>query len=79
MALTEAGSDRAWRTLRQQILQRDGGQCQIRGPHCTGIATTVDHIHPRYLGGRDVASNLRASCKRCNYSRRASPSPASRW
>lgn len=80
MALSEAGSDRQWRALRLLILRRDGGVCQIRGPHCTQIATTVDHIQPRQAGGQDVAHNLRASCVKCNYARRpAVPDHPSRW
>jgi 5-methylcytosine-specific restriction enzyme A len=58
---------RDWRRLTALILARDQHTCQIRGPRCTRIATTVDHITPRTEGGAmwDPA-NLRAACKRCN-------------
>lgn len=80
MTLTEAGSSRQWRTLRALILERDAHQCMIHGPGCTGVATTVDHIQPRQLGGTDTAANLRASCKKCNYSRRhGTAAVQSRW
>lgn len=39
----------------------------MRGPRCTVIATTVDHIIPKRLGGTDHPSNLRAACAPCNY------------
>jgi 5-methylcytosine-specific restriction endonuclease McrA len=58
-----------WQKLRRYILERDGGLCQIRGPRCTGYATTVDHrypssTHPELFWAEE---NLRASCKKCNY------------
>ena len=27
---------------------------------------TLDHVHPRHLGGRDDTQNLVCSCLRCN-------------
>ena len=30
-----------WPKVRLEILERDGWLCQIRGPHCTGKATTA--------------------------------------
>jgi 5-methylcytosine-specific restriction endonuclease McrA len=64
--LTSSGSTRAWRTMRALVLARDGYQCQVRLPGCTGMATQVDHIHTRTHGGTDQAANLRAICKQCN-------------
>ena len=63
-------SDARWPSLRKRILARDGHICRIRGPRCTGKATSVDHITPVVLGGSwfDPA-NLRAACQRCNSSR----------
>ena len=62
-----------WRRIRAQVLERDGGLCQIRGPRCTGTATAVDHIVPVQSGGPwfDPA-NLRACCVTCNNGRIAS-------
>lgn len=68
-ALRNQGSTTRWRTIRQAILIRDGYQCRIRGPHCTGRATCVDHIRRREDGGDDQAHNLRASCNKCNLTR----------
>lgn len=59
-----------WRKIRAQVLERDGGLCQIRGPRCTGTATAVDHIIPVQAGGPwfDPA-NLRGACVNCNNGR----------
>jgi hypothetical protein len=35
-------------------------------PGCTGYATTLDHITPWSVGGRDTVENLRPACKHCN-------------
>ncbi len=59
-----------WRKLRPQIMERDGGVCQIQGPECTSVATDVDHIMPWRAGGSWYdPSNLRASCRPCNSGR----------
>ena len=56
-----------WRRIRQQVLERDQHQCQIRQQGCTRIATTVDHIQPLALGGEWYEpTNLRAACSYCN-------------
>ena len=58
---------RAYRQLRLYVLARDGHECQIRGPHCTGAATQVDHVIERADGGAVYdPSNLRAACAWCN-------------
>ena len=61
-----------WRTIRKQILERDGYLCQIQARGCTGTANQVDHIIPVAKGGPwwDPA-NLRAACPRCNNARNA--------
>lgn len=61
------GSTRWWRRTRALVLARDGYVCQINGPCCTGVATTVDHIRRVVDGGTDDLANLRAACARCNY------------
>jgi 5-methylcytosine-specific restriction protein A len=62
-------STQRWQHLRRAVLIRDRGVCQMHGPRCTLVATTVDHITPRAQGGSmwDPA-NLRAACAACNYS-----------
>lgn len=50
-----------WRTLRTQVLERDGHQCVaiINGQRCTAEATDVDHIIP---SGSDALENLQSMC-----------------
>lgn len=56
-----------WRRVRLAVLNRDGWQCQIRGPKCTGRATEVDHMDPVSQYGANVnPARLRAACKPCN-------------
>jgi 5-methylcytosine-specific restriction endonuclease McrA len=61
-ALTNKGSTRKWRTIREQVLLRDGWQCQA----CGADADTVDHLIPRARGGGDNLENLQAMCSPCN-------------
>ncbi len=63
--LRPAGSTRAWRVLRNEVLEAAGYKCF----YCGARATTVDHVIPRVRGGTDARSNLRASCWYCNLSK----------
>jgi 5-methylcytosine-specific restriction endonuclease McrA len=59
-----------WRRVRADVLHRDDWQCQIRGPKCQLVATTVDHITALCDGGSPYdPANLRAACTMCNYGR----------
>ena len=88
MAASHGRAGRPWRRLREQVLRRDP-YCTIRGPKCTGLSTTVDHVIPlsqRPDLGHDPA-NLRGACAACNYAggarltngRRGGGAPARRW
>lgn len=82
MSKSWTGSTRQWRVIRLAVLVRDRYRCQIRGPRCTGKATTADHITPKSEGGTDDPSNLRAACVLCNSGRGAAPldpAPSARW
>jgi 5-methylcytosine-specific restriction endonuclease McrA len=48
-----------------------GLPCAIRGPHCTGIADTADHLRPVSQGG--AGGPLVPACKACNSGRGARP------
>lgn len=57
--------------LRDQIWQRDQGQCQYRdlktGKICgSRHALEADHIFPFALGGENIATNLRLACRAHN-------------
>jgi 5-methylcytosine-specific restriction endonuclease McrA len=64
----------AWQRVRLVVLERDGYECQIRGPKCLGRATEVDHVVPWREGGAwSDPTNLRASCRPCNAGRVSRP------
>ena len=61
-----------WQRVRQQVLDRDNHQCQLRYDGCTGRAEQVDHIIPRAAGGSLYDDrNCRAVCKSCHKQRPA--------
>jgi hypothetical protein len=45
------------------IYERDGYRCVQCG---TVEDLTIDHIHPKSLGGADTADNLQTLCRSCN-------------
>jgi len=55
-----------WTTTTKRILKRDARACYLRGPNCIGVATQVDHVISRGVGGSDADSNLAAICKPCH-------------
>ena len=58
---------RRWRDLRAQVLLEEPF-CAIRGPKCTRVATTVDHIRAEAAGGAEFdRDNCRGACAPCNY------------
>lgn len=52
--------------LRQQIIQRDNGICQICEKRCDPNEIEIDHIKPVSKGGKTTPSNLQVLCSRCN-------------
>lgn len=61
-ALRSNGSTTQWRKLREIVIRRDGGTCQL----CGLEGNHVDHIVPRKLGGDDSLLNLQLLCEQCN-------------
>ncbi len=53
-----------WRRARAAAMARARGQCQIRGPGCTGVAVTIDHIYG--LAADPQHQHLQAACKPCH-------------
>ncbi|MBI2304698.1 MAG: HNH endonuclease [Chloroflexi bacterium] len=49
---------------RRQIFIRDKHTCQYCGTETRDL--TLDHVTPRYLGGRHAWENLVSACKACN-------------
>lgn len=63
----QRGYGSAWDRKRKQILARDHGLCQpclVHG-HIT-LATQVDHIVNKAVGGTDDDDNLQSICKPCH-------------
>jgi 5-methylcytosine-specific restriction enzyme A len=69
----------AWKRLRRTVLERDGHQCQVRGPACTGHATQVDHIINVANGGAELdPANCQAICTPCNARKASAEGAAAR-
>lgn len=51
------------RLSRHSILARDGHACQYCG---SSKELTIDHVLPRWLGGKASWDNLVACCRKCN-------------
>lgn len=49
---------------KHEIFRRDDHTCQYCGTNAKGL--TLDHIMPRYRGGKHSWSNLVTSCPDCN-------------
>jgi 5-methylcytosine-specific restriction protein A len=62
----QRGYGARWRRIRRMVLQRDNFTCQAKRAGCLGLATQVDHIQPKDLGGEDKESNLQSLCEYCH-------------
>lgn len=54
------GGTRNWRRTRQEVLDRDSYECQLRFDGCTGSAIEVHHMHgvaASGLGRRDAGGH----------------------
>jgi hypothetical protein len=67
-----------WRVTSAFVIAKAGGVCEIRGPRCTGTATTADHVIAAFelaeRGRLDLFFDtryLRAACRSCNSRRGA--------
>ncbi len=50
---------------RREILRRDNYTCQYCGKHSMDL--TIDHVIPRYRGGKHIWTNVVAACPACNH------------
>lgn len=50
------------RGFRQSIYKYFNHECV----YCGGVANSLDHVIPKAIGGKTVASNLVPACKPCN-------------
>jgi 5-methylcytosine-specific restriction protein A len=75
----ERGYGTEWDKLRNAILRRDKGLCQV----CLAAgkyrpAKQVDHIRQKSQGGTDAEDNLQSICVECHQAKTASEAAAGR-
>ena len=56
-------------SLLLKLFERDGSCCARCGKPLSGDNSTIDHIFPRSLGGRETFDNLQVLCMECNSER----------
>ncbi|MEW5940275.1 MAG: HNH endonuclease [Chloroflexota bacterium] len=56
---------------RREVFRRDNYTCQYCGRHDGNL--TVDHVHPRHMGGEHVWTNVVAACPNCNHRKGGRP------
>lgn len=64
------------RSLRFEVLRRDGFACSYCGRKPPEVELHIDHVTPTALGGRDVPENLATSCADCNLGKGSTPPDA---
>lgn len=57
----------AKRSLRKEVIMRDGGRCRYCGDEVSVKAAHIDHLIPYSLGGLTEKANLVTACVRCNH------------
>lgn len=60
---------------RRGVLHRDNFKCS----YCGRKATTIDHVHPKSLGGKDSYENCVAACTKCNNKKADKPLEVIGW
>lgn len=55
------------KSLRFEILTRDGFRCRYCGATAATAELHIDHVLPRSAGGQDTSENLVAACSACNH------------
>ena len=63
IAMTSPEAKRLWR---RSIKEHFDNTCIYCGTTHEPSQLTIDHVHPRCKGGKDVLSNVVCSCAKCN-------------
>ena len=63
ITMTSSESKRLWR---RAIKEHFDCQCVYCGKTYELHKLTIDHVHPKCKGGKDVAPNVVSCCQRCN-------------
>ena len=56
---------------RREVFRRDNYTCQYCGKREGNL--TVDHVHPRHMGGEHIWTNVVAACPPCNHRKGGRP------
>jgi CRISPR/Cas system Type II protein with McrA/HNH and RuvC-like nuclease domain len=63
IAMTSPEAKRLWR---RSIKEHFDQTCVYCGETYELHELTIDHVHPRSMGGEDITSNVVCACARCN-------------
>ena len=63
IAMTSPEAKRLWR---RSIKEHFDHTCVYCGKTYEPNELTLDHVHPRSMGGEDLTSNIVCSCQKCN-------------
>ena len=63
IAMTSSDAKRLWR---RGIKEHFDLTCVYCGKSYDLSMLTIDHVHPRSLGGEDITSNVVCACRSCN-------------
>ncbi len=55
------------KNIRQQVYAKYDGHCAYCGRKMEIEEMQVDHIHPKYHGGKNDMENLNPACRSCNF------------
>ena len=67
IAMTSSEAKRLWR---HSIKEHFDQTCIYCGKTYDFSQLTLDHVHPRYFGGKDDTKNIVCSCRQCNQNKR---------
>lgn len=53
--------------IRIKVYKKFQGKCAYCGENISYNKMQVDHIYPKYLGGKNELKNYNPSCRQCNF------------
>ena len=66
IVMTSSDAKRLWR---KSIKEANNYECIYCGEKHYEHDLTIDHVHPRTMGGNDITSNCVPACRSCNQSK----------
>ncbi len=63
-----------YKKLRDEVFRRDGYRCRYCGAGGQGVRLEMDHVIPRWKGGKNDRANLVCACRGCNQGKGGNPS-----